>query len=44
MEMRVINVIQSMPKNNNKVDLNDVIELISEDNKDLIIEAIESIN
>ncbi len=42
--MRVINVIQSMPKNNNKVDLNDVIELISEDNKDLIIEAIESIN
>ena len=41
--MRVINVIQSMSKDSNKIiaDLNHIIELVSEENKDLIIEAIE---
>ena len=41
MEMRVINVIQSMSKDNIITDLNHIIELVSEENKDLIIEAIE---
>ncbi len=41
MEMRVINVIQSMSKDNIISDLNNIIELVSEENKDLIIEAIE---
>jgi len=44
MEMRVINVVQSMSKDNNTiVNLNNIVELVSEENKDLIIEAIESL-
>ncbi len=41
MEMRVINVILSMSKDKIIADLNHIIELVSEENKDLIIEAIE---
>ncbi len=43
MEMRVINVIQSMSEDNKIADLNNIVELVSEENKDLIIEAIESL-
>ena len=39
--MRVINVILSMSKDKIIADLNHIIELVSEENKDLIIEAIE---
>jgi len=42
MEIRVLNVIQSMSKRNDEIiNLNSIIELVSEENKDLIIEAIE---
>ena len=41
MELRVINVIQSMSKDKEIANLNHIIELVSEENKDLIIEAIE---
>ena len=42
LEIRVLNVIQSVSKrNNNIVNLDNIIELVSEENKDLIIEAIE---
>jgi hypothetical protein len=42
MEIRVLNVIESMSKRNDEViNLNSIIELVSEENKDLIIEAIE---
>ena len=41
MEMRAINVIQSMSKDKVITDLNHIIEMVSEENKDLIIEAIE---
>lgn len=43
MEMRVINVIQSMSTDNIIADLNNIVELVSEENKSLIIEAIESL-
>ncbi len=43
MEMRVINVVQSMSVDNRIADLNNIVELVSEENKDLIIEAIESL-
>jgi len=43
MEMRVINVVQSMSEDKKIADLNNIIELVSEENKDLIIEAIESL-
>ena len=43
MEMRVINVIQSMSEDKKIADLNNIVELVSEENKDLIIEAIESL-
>jgi hypothetical protein len=43
MEMRVINVIQSMSKDNLISDINNIVELVHEENKDLIIEAIESL-
>ena len=44
MEIRVLNVFQSMSKrNNNLINLKNIIELVSEENKDLIIEAIESL-
>ena len=42
MEIRVLNVIQSMSKRNDEIiNLNSIVELVSEENKDLIIEAIE---
>jgi hypothetical protein len=42
LEIRVLNVIQSSSKrNNNIVNLDDIIDLVSEENKDLIIEALE---
>ncbi|MFW9826479.1 MAG: hypothetical protein ACFFEY_02545 [Candidatus Thorarchaeota archaeon] len=43
MESRIINVIQSMSKDNTIADLNNIVELVSEENKSLIIEAIESL-
>lgn len=44
MELRVINVVQSMSKDTNIiVNLNNIVELVSEENKDLVIEAIESL-
>ncbi|MFX0137004.1 MAG: hypothetical protein ACFFDN_25425, partial [Candidatus Hodarchaeota archaeon] len=44
MEMRVVNVVQSMSKDSNMiVNLNNIVELVSEENKDLVIEAIESL-
>ncbi|MFX1374373.1 MAG: hypothetical protein ACFFA0_01040 [Promethearchaeota archaeon] len=43
MESRVINVIQSMSSDNIVADLNNIVELVSEENKSLIIEAIESL-
>ena len=41
MEIRVLNVVQSMSKRN--ITLNDVVELVSEENKDLVIEAVETL-
>jgi hypothetical protein len=42
MEIRVLNVVQSMLKRNEDIiNLNSIIELISEENKDLVIRAIE---
>jgi hypothetical protein len=43
MEMRVINVIQSMSTDKVVADLNNIVELVSEENKSLIIKAIESL-
>ncbi len=43
MEMRVINVLQSMSKDNLITDINNIVELVHEENKDLIIEAIENL-
>ncbi|MFX0002274.1 MAG: hypothetical protein ACFE9J_02220, partial [Candidatus Hermodarchaeota archaeon] len=43
MEMRVVNVLQSMAKDNLIADINSTVELVHEENKDLIIEAIESL-
>jgi hypothetical protein len=44
LEIRVLNVTQSASKrNNNTVNLDNIIELVSEENKDLIIEAIETL-
>ncbi|MFX1503760.1 MAG: hypothetical protein ACFFDH_22555, partial [Promethearchaeota archaeon] len=43
MEMRVINVVQSMSKDQTIANLNSIIELVHEENKNLIIEAIESL-
>ncbi|MFX1384509.1 MAG: hypothetical protein ACFFBP_18950 [Promethearchaeota archaeon] len=43
MELRIINVIQSMSTDNIVADLNNIVELVSEENKSLIIEAIESL-
>jgi hypothetical protein len=42
MEIRVLNVIQSMSNRSDEiVTLNSIIEMVSEENKDLVIEAIE---
>jgi hypothetical protein len=42
MEIRVLNVIQSMSKRTEEpITLNSIIDLVSEDNKDLVIEAVE---
>jgi len=41
MEIRVLNVVQSMSKRN--IILNDIVELVGEENKDLVIEAIETL-
>ncbi|MFW9781785.1 MAG: hypothetical protein ACFFFB_05820, partial [Candidatus Heimdallarchaeota archaeon] len=44
MEIRTLNVAQSISKrNNNVIYLNNITELVSEENKDLVIEAIESL-
>ena len=43
MDLRIINVIQSMSKENKIPDINNIVELVHEENKDLIIEAIESL-
>jgi len=44
LEIRTLNIIQSVSKrNNNIVILDDIIELVSEENKDLIIVAIETL-
>ncbi|MFX0038356.1 MAG: hypothetical protein ACFFAB_03345, partial [Candidatus Heimdallarchaeota archaeon] len=43
MEMRVVNVLQSMAKDNLIADINSTVELVHEENKDLIIEAIENL-
>ncbi|MFW9878674.1 MAG: hypothetical protein ACFFG0_36810, partial [Candidatus Thorarchaeota archaeon] len=43
MEIRILNVIQSMSKDNIIADINHIVELVHEENKDLIIEAIESL-
>ncbi len=43
MELRVINVIQSMSRDNKIADINNIVELVHEENKDLIIEAIENL-
>ena len=43
MEMRVVNVLQSMSKDNLITDINHIVELVHEENKDLIIEAIENL-
>ncbi len=43
MEMRIINVIQSMSEDNIITNLNNIVELVSEENKNLIIDAIESL-
>ncbi|MFX1572557.1 MAG: hypothetical protein ACFFB0_07400 [Promethearchaeota archaeon] len=41
MEIRVLNVVQSMSKRD--IRLNDIVEVVSEENKDLVIEAIETL-
>ncbi|MFX0001531.1 MAG: hypothetical protein ACFE88_15585 [Candidatus Hermodarchaeota archaeon] len=43
MEIRVINVIQSMSAEHKISDLDHIVQLVSEGNKDLVIEAIESL-
>lgn len=43
MEMRVVNVLQSMSKDNLITDINNIVELVHEENKDLVIEAIEKL-
>jgi hypothetical protein len=43
MEMRIINVIQSMSEEYMIADINNIVDLVHEENKDLIIEAIESL-
>ena len=43
MEMRIINVIQSMSTDNTIANLNNIVELVHEENKNLIIDAIESL-
>lgn len=43
MEMRVINVVQSISKDNIISNLNSIVDLVHEENKNLIIEAIESL-
>ena len=43
MEMRIINVIQSTSQDNLITDINNIVELVHEENKDVIIEAIESL-
>jgi len=43
MDLRIINVIQSMSKDNKIPDINNIVELVHEENKDLIIKAIESL-
>ncbi len=44
MEIRVLNVVESMLKRNEDIiNLNSIIELISEENKDLVIQAIEGL-
>jgi hypothetical protein len=44
MEVRVLNVIQSMARGESEhINLSSVVEMVSEDNKDLVIEAIESL-
>ncbi|NVM35872.1 MAG: hypothetical protein HWN81_09770 [Candidatus Lokiarchaeota archaeon] len=43
MELRVMNVIQSMSMDNQIANLNNIVELVHEENKNLIIEAIESL-
>lgn len=42
MEIRVLNVVESMLKRGEEIlTLNSILEMVSEENKDLIIEAIE---
>ena len=43
MEMRVLNVIYSIYKGKREFELYTIIELIYEENKDLVIDAIESL-
>ena len=43
MESRVINVIRSMTRSVSEFHLNDVVELVGEKNKDLVIKGIESV-
>ena len=43
METRVINVIRSSSKKSEAFDLEFILKLVSEENKDLVIEAIESL-
>ncbi|MDX1799026.1 MAG: hypothetical protein R3255_10290, partial [Candidatus Lokiarchaeia archaeon] len=43
MELRVINVLQSMARDNIITDVNNIVEMVHEENKDLIIEALESL-
>jgi hypothetical protein len=44
MEIRVLSVVQSISKRDDEIiNLNNIIELVSEENKDLIIEAIEAL-
>ncbi|MFW9866701.1 MAG: hypothetical protein ACFFEN_11450 [Candidatus Thorarchaeota archaeon] len=44
MEIRVLNVVESLLKRyNNVIQLNYIIEMVSEENKDLVMEAVESL-
>ncbi|MFW9897412.1 MAG: hypothetical protein ACFFD7_16530, partial [Candidatus Thorarchaeota archaeon] len=44
MEIRVLNVIQSMSKGiEDAISLNSIVEVVSEENKDLVIEALEGL-
>jgi hypothetical protein len=44
MEVRVLNVVQSMVRGESDlINLSNIVEMVSEDNKDLVIEAIESL-